>query len=306
MSAPIDEADFHFCSGCNRAGEIKGLALSGRHAGITATHAGPELLAELALYEGACLKLFVDSGAFSEVRFSAQGREVVAPISEADWAERLALYARLALIYGEQAFLVMPDSVGDQEETLRRLTRWAPQLHQLAALGAQLILPVQRGAMPAADFLRLALDLTGFRSEEVVLGIPSKKAATTPAELRALCEALRARGVHAPRFHLLGMGLKAKGRPAMLEAIRSSFPEAEVYSDSVGVRSEVGRTNGPGGGPRRLTAAQDRARARGLVRTEVIAAALLETGIEDLRAQAQGYVDEELRAFELLESEVAA
>ncbi len=34
--ADLVQEDQHFASGCNHAGEIRGLALSGRHVGITA------------------------------------------------------------------------------------------------------------------------------------------------------------------------------------------------------------------------------------------------------------------------------
>lgn len=64
-----------FASGSNRAGEIRGLGIVGQDVGVAA----PEILgrapAEAALLElaGSDVQVFVDSGAFSEVEFTAQG-----------------------------------------------------------------------------------------------------------------------------------------------------------------------------------------------------------------------------------------
>lgn len=298
---PFQDEDRHFVSGVNHPGEVKGLALSGRSVGITFTEVGEALLEELTLYAGGCLDVFVDSGAFSEVHFGPQGREVVAPITEEGWQERLQLYRRIAGDFRDHAFLVLPDAVGDQGETFARLQCYASEARELSQLGARLILPVQRGQLDGVDFVEAALKVLGLGLDRLVLGIPAKKAATTPDELTALCRALWTRGADCPAFHLLGMGPKSKDWDAMRDAVRDWFPDAVVYSDSVDVRREVGRTNGRGGGPRRLTEAQDRARAAGCDAYGVKAQSLIETGHEDIRHAAQaarraGWFDPELES----------
>jgi hypothetical protein len=145
-----------------------------------------------------------------------------------------------------------------------------------------------------------ALAILRLPKDKIVIGIPSKKSATKPAELAALASALRELGVVAP-FHLLGMGPKSKGWGPMRKAIRDHLPMAVIYSDSVAIRAEVGRTNGRGGGARRITAAQDRARARGVTGTEIKSVALIETGHDDMRTAAQaarraGWYDPELES----------
>lgn len=198
--------------------------------------------------------VFVDSGAFSEVRFAPEmGRFVdVRPITDADWLERLAAYRRIAQALGSRAFLVAPDKVGDQAETLRRLRRYAPQVRELREFGAQIIVPIQRGELEGAAFDRACAEALGFA--DYIRGIPSKKAAATPAEIAALSRELPAEA----RIHLLGMGPASEGYEETIAAI--GRPAAQVLCDSVRIRALVGRTNGPGGGPRLLTRLADAAR----------------------------------------------
>lgn len=190
---PFVDDDRHFCSGVNSPGEVRGLALSGRNIGIAATEIRTGLIAELEGFGGGPLNVFVDSGAFSEVRFGANGREVVNPITDAQWIERLDLYRRMAYGFRTRAFLVLPDAVGDQAETLARLARYAPVARELAELGAQLILPVQGGELSGVAFVTAALKVLGLGLDRLVLGIPSRKAATSPEQLEQLCRDLKSR-----------------------------------------------------------------------------------------------------------------
>lgn len=298
---PFQDEDRHFVSGVNHAGEVRGLASSGRNVGIAAQDAPASMLAELERSAGGGLEVFVDSGAFSEVKFGPKGRTVVAPIGDDEWLARFDVYRFVAKLYGSRAFVVAPDSVGDQQETLTRMARWAHVMRGLALhFRCNVIVPVQNGQLEPVDFLVRALLALQLPPDRIVIGIPSKKSATTPAQLRAFAAALKAQGVCAP-FHLLGMGPKSKLWGPMRAAIRDHFPEAVIYSDSVGVRSEVGRTNGRNGQPRRLTLAQDRVRATGANVYEVKAGALWHTGRADQLAASQaarraGWYDPELES----------
>ena len=199
-------------------------------------------------------RIFVDSGAFGEVRFDvAQGRLVDhAPISHDEWLLRLAGYDRIATALGAQCYLVAPDKVGDQDETLRRLELYAPQVRALRAKGAQIIVPIQRGAMAGADFDRACTAVLGFG--DYVRGIPSKKAAATVAEIAELSRSLP----ETARVHLLGLGPFGERYNAVVAALGRT-PEL-VTCDSVRIKALVGRTNGPGGGPRILTRLTDAAK----------------------------------------------
>lgn len=302
----LEQRHQHFSSGVNDAGEARGLALSGRHFGITLSDIRRGLVEELELYTHGLQELFVDSGAFSEVDFPEDGPPVVArEITHEEWETRLDLAERLAHTFRRRCLVVAPDRVGCQETTLQRLARYALRVSAIASTGARIIVPVQKGAMPMSAFYALACDVLGLR-EAPIAGVPMKKDATTLADLEELVSSMPWYGA---RIHLLGLGPKSKYRrfEKALAVIRRIRPNAIVTSDSTqAVRGEVGRKNGRAdvvgevpGGPRRLTSAQDRARARGLRGSDVKADALISVGLEDVdleieEALAAGWFDVEL------------
>lgn len=141
----------HFCSGVNAPGEVEGLA-GHSWVGIAASEIRPGLLEALEANRIGVRALFVDSGAFSEVEFGANGPQVVDEIDHADWLIRFGVYDRMALAFGPRAYVVAPDRVGDQAVTLERLERYAGRCRRLVSYRAKLIVPVQKGAMPMAAF----------------------------------------------------------------------------------------------------------------------------------------------------------
>jgi len=290
----------HFCSGVNAPGEVEGLA-GHSWVGIAASEIRPGLLEALEANRRSVRALFVDSGAFSEVEFGANGPQVVEEIDHADWLIRFGVYDRMARAFGPRAYVVAPDRVGDQAVTLERLERYAGRCRRLVSYRAKLIVPVQKGALSMAAFWRAAVDVLDLplhdRAGDFVLpiaGVPMKKDATSIAELRELAAAL-------PQgwpIHLLGIGPESKRYAAALEAIRSVNPTATVTTDSNSIRRLVGRTNGRGGGARALTAAQDRARAAGAAGQELKRVALSAVYFAELRADnarraAAGWLDDE-------------
>jgi len=297
----------HFASGTNAPGEVRGLALSARHVGITFGEIRDGLLDELALFAGGLQELFVDSGAFSEVAWdAAAGRLVVVrPITHAGWLERFELYAWAAETYGRRARVVAPDCVGDQDETLRRLSRYASNVAAVAARGAQVIVPVQKGALPMSAMYARACAILSLAVLPIA-GVPMKKDATSLADLAELVDSLPWYGA---RIHLLGLGPESKRFAAALRCIKSRRPNAEVTSDSVTIRRLVGRTNGRGGGPRAITRYQDEARAAGLrAARDVKAYAVAKQGEDEYqaeldRAHAAGWFDTEL--YDSLEEALA-
>ena len=298
----LAQEDQHFASGVNAPGEVRGLALSGRHVGITATHIRDGLLEELAQFAGGMLRLFVDSGAFSEVAFGPEGPKVVKEITDADWQRRLGVYRWAAAAYRGRALLVAPDRVGCQETTLARLRRYAADMQVCASAGANIIVPVQKGARPMSQMWREAVEILGLRN--LIAGVPMKKDATSLEDLAELVDSLpRSRPTETrqgARIHLLGLGPESPRFREAVELIKRLRPHAQITSDSVTIRRLVGRTNGPKGGPRALTAAQDRARSRGVSDAqEVKAVGLIDQGFAEIdadrkRAHELGWYDEEL------------
>jgi len=291
----LAQEDEHFHSGINDKGEIRGVLMSGRNLGITASCMRPGMLRELSIGRHGLTRLFVDSGAFSEVKFGPY--RVVKEITHDEWRRRFRLYRWAAATYRRRAYLVAPDRVGDQDVTLARLARYALDVSYCASFGANIIVPVQKGSRSMGEFFMLATHVLGLRSEPIA-GIPMQKDATSIAELREFAASLPWFGA---RIHLLGIGPKAKlGRfRKAIDAIKSVRPNCEVTSDSALVPSLVGRTNGPGGTPRILTKLQDDARKLGLKGYQTKEYGLRHQGwaenAENIRrAQAQGWRDVEL------------
>ncbi len=299
-SYPFEQQARHFASGVNHPGEVRGV--SGWF-GIAANELRAGLLEAIEDRAGGPTAVFVDSGAFSEVEFTAAGPVVVDEITHAEWLRRFEVYATVAAAHRTRAFVVAPDQVGNQAVTLERLQRYAHIMRAMVLTHrCRLIVPVQKGADSMADFFtRALLALQLPTADQVgdpiwpIAGIPMKKDATTIAELEAFAGELP-NGAH---FHLLGLGPESKRYALAIAAIRRANPDAVITSDSNTIRRLVGRTNGRGGGPRALTRAQDTARAAGLEGAELKSHALAQVGrelhrAELLKAYAQGWSDPEL------------
>jgi len=291
----LDQEDQHFHSGINDKGEVYGIMGSGRHVGITASCMRPGMLRELAHGRYTLTRLFVDSGAFSEVEFGPY--RVVKEITHEEWKRRFRLYRWASATYRNRAYIVAPDRVGDQDVTLERLARYALDVSWCASFGANVIVPVQKGTLSMGEFFQLASNILCLRAAPIA-GIPMQKDATSLVELREFCSTLPWFGA---RIHLLGIGPRAKlGRfKRAIDAIKSVRPNCQVTSDSALVPSLVGRTNGPGGGPRILTALQDEARTLGLKGHETKRYGLMRQGFAEIdadriRAEDAGWFDEEL------------
>jgi hypothetical protein len=242
----------YFASGSNHPGEIVGLARCGIDVGVAIheLHSAGELAIAEAVGLGA--RVFVDSGAFSEIGFGPTGPFVAKPITDADWIKRLEAYVRLARACGERLFVVAPDQVAFQAETLERMARFGSYVREAASYGANVLVPVQKGATPMAAFWRAAIATLGVPTAQLVAAIPMKKDATSTAELVAFL-----RDAQPARVHLLGLGPKSPRFAEVVAAARRAAPAAELLCDSVLITSLVGRTNGRGGAPRPLTAALD-------------------------------------------------
>lgn len=243
----------YFASGSNHPGEIVGFAKVGIDVGVAAPDlhsAGVAAIETAAVVYGA--RVFVDSGAFSEVGFGPTGPFVAEPITDAEWQKRLGLYVTLAEKIGDKLYAVAPDQVAFQAETLERMARYAPEMQRVAALGANVLVPCQKGALPLPAFWEAAKAALGIPEAQLVAAIPMKKDATSTADFAAfLAESKPA------RVHLLGLGPKSDRFEEVLAAAKAASPGTELFCDSVLITSLVGRTNGRGGGPRPLTAMAD-------------------------------------------------
>ena len=255
-TAPRLPRNLYFASGSNRPCEIRGFAAIDHAIGVAVPELTDDAISELCALAGTGLQVFADSGAFSEINFTAAGPQVVKPISDADWADRLAVYATLAGALGSQLHLVAPDMVGSQDVTLARLARYANELAALAATGATVLVPVQKGALSQVEFAAAVANVLG--ATPWTPALPCKKAATTADEIVAYCAATQP-----ARVHLLGLGRTNKATTKVLARVAAVAPATVVQLDSCAIRAAVGWTNGRNGGPRLLTIAKEIVAAAG-------------------------------------------
>lgn len=239
-----------FASGANLPGEIQGFAKIGHDIGVAAPEVRERSERALVALAGTDIQVFLDSGAFSEVEFDETRGElvVVHPISEAEWTKRLQLARRLAVALGDQLHVVAPDRIGSQVDTLARLTRWKEEILAIRASGARILVAMQQGALSRIDFAAEVDRVLGFRDWTPAL--PMKKAPMTPAEVEAFVRARQPR-----MLHLLGLGTGRSNAAEIFSSIHRAAPDCLFSCDAVLVRRYVGKTNGPGGGPRAYTAA---------------------------------------------------
>lgn len=239
-----------FCSGATAPADLRGLARFLVPAGISLPELSAPALEELLGLGHLPWPVFVDTGAFSEVAPGADGRlVVVAPIDEVAWHTRLATSLRIATALGPRAYVVAPDCVGDQAETLARLRRHRDEVQEIRAAGARVVVPLQRGAISTAAFERAVIEAVGFN--DFVRAIPGNKDAMPTAELGRYLNEARPAAVH-----LLGIGPRNVRLPALHALCQRLVPRAELSCDANGLAALVGATNGRAHGPRPLTASQ--------------------------------------------------
>lgn len=222
----------YFISGSNRAGEILGLSDCSLNVGVSINHtgnAGWDALMSLPLGS----RVFVDSGAFGEVKFCPIAGKLIDKKAIKDWSQRLAKMLLVAQRYGAGAYIVAPDKVGDQVETLRRLAAYRDEVLRMYNAGAQVIVVIQKGELSAAAFADRAVKILGFQPR---WGFPCKKAATTPDELADACADIGG----AASVHLLGVGPCSRNWRAYMDACSRV---ADVSCDSVRITALVGRSS---------------------------------------------------------------
>lgn len=253
----------YYASGTNKAGEIRGMARARRPLGVAADQClsrGREtgIRCEDALLEVGRrypdLRVFVDSGAFSEVsdnpkQHKAAGLKpekgvlkTVKPITKAEWNRRLALMERVGQVYGKRLLVIAPDKVGDQAETLRRL-RWfrnSGWLKRLRRTGAEIAVAIQGGKLDPVSFDRMAAQALGWPGYAVAF--PMAKGATPLPELIDFMQRRVAR-----RVHLLGIGPQGRKRgtkpsgPTIQRKLFDVYPRVDWSWDSALVRQTVSR-----------------------------------------------------------------
>jgi hypothetical protein len=172
--------------------------------------------------------LFIDSGAFSEIKKKVE-------LTDEQWQDRLGLVIKFLETIGPAAAalvtVVAPDKVGDQAETLARLRSYREQVRQINELGARVVVPLQAGRLnlkQMGDEVQRILATTTYRWW--VPGLPLTR--QSPLKNEQASDYLKE--VRPARVHLLGVGEGNQERLRdMRKAISQHAPDTLVQMDSM-------------------------------------------------------------------------
>lgn len=217
--------DIAFRSGMSRSNDLRAAIMGNIPVGVVAGELRQlQVSITLPKYLAAGGKVFIDSGAFTSFKTGiAPNFNEVLRVYEGVVSTTLLLSTSLNGLY-----VVSPDKVGDQVETLRLLGIYQERLNMLINQGCQLIIPIQCGAMPVSQMLSGAINALG--TNRFIVGIPSNEAAMTIAE----CATLRH---HA--FHILGRVQQDDEQVKRILAINNGNPGARLTADANWLRSRI-------------------------------------------------------------------
>lgn len=240
----------YFASGTNMPAEIIGVGAAGCDLGATVSELSPAGIDALKGLAGSDVLVFLDSGAFGEVKFNTETLrfDVVKPL---DLDKVVRVYDELAPVLGDQLWLVAPDRVGNQLESLLRLKRHRDDVARWASHGCVILVPCQKGTSMSSQAQFAEQVDTILPDVAWQPAMPCMKAATTPDELAAF---LRER--EPMHVHLLGLGIRNRSLRRYLDALNGSSPSTTVSLDSCWIVANAVRAEGK---PRRLARAKDMA-----------------------------------------------
>lgn len=165
-------------------------------------------------------KVFVDSGAFG----AFQSGECM------DWSKVLNVYECIAegTDAPENLWVVSPDKIGDQDQTLVLVAEWKARILGLIDLGCHVIVPIQCGVLPGQAMIDAVASILG--THAWVAGIPSNKEAMSVAECATLDHAA---------FHILGRVQVDQAQFDRVSALRACNPDALITADANWMRSRL-------------------------------------------------------------------
>lgn len=211
-------------SGMSSKSDFIGVAGAFVPVGVVIGEVSARVMGLMVEYNLAGGLIFVDSGAFPAFRRN-ESVDFDRVLDRYD--ELLARVAR-----PENLALVMTDIVGDQPGTLELLGRYRARVRAFIESGADVLVPLQKGALTLAEAYRETVRVLG--DDRFRVALPSNEAAVTEEELLAFLEEVRP-----GRIHLLGVARHRRFGP-LVEKIRAASPETHVSSDANHLRAIVG------------------------------------------------------------------
>ncbi|MDD1009360.1 MULTISPECIES: hypothetical protein [Pseudomonas] len=164
--------------------------------------------------------VFIDSGAFAAFQ---KGETVI-------WERVFQKYESVILMTAKPQGLsiVAPDVIGDQVATLKLWSEHAERVKNWIGKGVRVIVPLQRGALDAAQMLALAKDTFG--SDRFCVGVPSNLEAMSAGDCSTL---------HHSDFHILGRVVMTDELVQKIDALKANNPDANYTADANWLRART-------------------------------------------------------------------
>lgn len=216
------QLDAVFRSGMSSKSDLRGAIEAGVPVGVVAGKlSSAAMFLTIPRYLDRGGKCFCDSGAFSSF---LSGKPM-------DWEDVLQRYDSLALMTETPGnlYVVAPDKVGDQDETLRLLAAWSNRVRSLIEQGCKVIVPIQNGGLSGQILIDQVAGI--LQTRQFIVGIPSNRAAMPIDECRKLRHSA---------FHILGRVQADAEQRARIQSLNYGNPAAVVTADANWLRSQLG------------------------------------------------------------------
>ena len=213
--------DLAFHSGMSSRSDLRAAVDEGIAVGVVATLLDVSksiLVLPRHLDDGGAV--FIDSGAFA----AFQKGNVV------EWSKVFSVYESVLTMTARPAGLsiVAPDVIGDQLATLVLWEAHAERVRSWIAAGARVIVPLQRGQLPAGAMLGHARRI--FQTDRFCAGIPSNLEAMSVEDCSTL---------HHHDFHVLGRVVLTAELAGKLSALLANNAGARYTADANWMRSRI-------------------------------------------------------------------
>lgn len=241
-----------FASGLGERIELESFYVAGENLGVRATNLNKgkswtimskglktflKNLGNMQNYHG---YLFIDSGAFQEYNMKTKAYNKP-EMDKAVFESAFNLYAEMAQIWGDRLYIVAPDKVANQTETLKRMKPFISKLAKLREqTGVNVIIPLQAGSKyTLTQFHDVVNKLCKKVNMSWVRGIPAT--AKSPKALEQFGDLLDARNFN--DCHLLGMSPRNAAFPDVEKLILEKGKTwMTITMDGAIIRSLVGKS----------------------------------------------------------------
>lgn len=213
-------------SGSSAKTDLLGYMETGSNIGVCAVDASVPVLRLLAQYVSAGGKAFIDSGAFRNYN-ARRDNPSIAPL---DFDKVFDAYDTVldAATDTSTLILVAPDEVGQQTTSFGLLNIYQDKVRSIKAQGAEIMVPLQKGALSLSEHYKRCRQLLGF---DFICGLPSNAKAVNSEEINEFLE-----DISPTKVHFLGTA-----ESSLVHKAKFKSPSTQFSCDATLIRKHIGQ-----------------------------------------------------------------